>query len=422
MARTVAVLALAASCTMPVLGQSGVDVDKMRQQVGALRAEQARLADLQRKIDDALQSLEAELAAMASPAPVTPAAAVVSAAPAASRLSVAGDVRLRAQGDYSSATAPDRHSGQFRARLGATFMVSDHIAVGARLVTGDPDDPNSTDVQLSSFLDDLQVSLDLAYVQFNLGELKVYGGKLPQPFVRTDLVWDGDVNPQGLGAVYRHGLGSGGAVRASGLYFVVDEQAVGSDSTMLGVQLGYDSPAHRRWTYDVSAAFYDYRLGSVTGGDAGDFRSNLLDADGNYVSDYDLGDLIVGVGWSGAGDRWPVRIVGDHVRNFGAARQRRTGLGVELAVGRASHARDWRITYGYSVAEVDAVLAAFSHDNIGLGTNYRMHALAVDYVPVPRTLLSAIWYRYRPDQTTNAGGSEPHDWLNRLRLAFLASF
>jgi hypothetical protein len=292
------------------------------------------------------------------------------------------------------------------------------VTIGARLVTGDADDPNSTDVQLSNFDDDLQVSLDQAYVQLNLGELKVYGGKIPQPFTRTELVWDGDVNPQGLSAVYRHANANGSAFRANGLFFIVDESTA-SDSTMLGFQLGYDTPTLGHWKLDASAAFYDYTLGSTAGGDNGDFRSNPRNPDGSYVSGFKLGDAIVGATWNGAGDRWPLRVVGDYVHNFDAATDADTGYGADFIVGRASKVSDWRVTYGYSVAETDAVLAAFSHDNIALGTNYRLHALTLDYVPFPKTMLSAYWYHYRP---YDLAPSLSNDWIDRIRIAFMVSF
>jgi hypothetical protein len=275
-------------------------------------------------------------------------------------------------------------------------------------------------VQLSNFDDDLQFTLDQAYVQINLGDLKLYGGKIPQPFTRTDLVWDSDVNPQGVSAVYKRSLGGGAALRANALFFIVDEDAVGADSTMVGAQLGYDLAVRETLKLDLSLAYYDYRLGSIVGGDAGDFRSNLRNPDGRYQSDFDLGDAIVGVTWTGLGNRWPVRAVGDYVHNFGAINSQDTGYGVDLAVGRASHAGDWRLTYGYSVAENESVLAAFSHDNIALATDYRLHALTFDYVPMPQTLLSAIWYHYKPYEPF--GSTAAYDWIERIRLAFAVSF
>lgn len=403
---------------------------EIRAEIEALRAEQARINEMQRQTDAKLRALEAKLGAGTASAPAaspqSPAAlasaAGAQASTAPSRLKVSGDLRVRAQGDYSDDDAPSRDSAQVRARLGATYSVNDRVTVGARLVTGDPDDPNSVDVQLSNFADDLQVSLDLAYVQLNLGDLNLYGGKIPQPFTRTDLVWDSDVNPQGASAVYKYKLANGSALRASGLFFIVDEQAATSDTTMAGLQLGYDSASFGNWKYDVSAAYYDYSIGSAAGADAGDFRTNLRNPDGSYLSDFDLGDLIVGATWSGLGERWPVRVVGDYVHNFGAKTSADSGFGVDLGLGRASQPNDWRITYGYSEAQTDAVFAAFSHDNIAIATNYRLHALTIDYVPMPKTVLTAYWYHYKPDSAIHAGANDVGDWLDRVRLAFLVSF
>lgn len=404
------------------------DAAALRAQVEALRAEQARITEMQRQTEVKIRALEAS-AGVASPQVQTAAAVAAPltapqllSADGRSKLLVSGDLRLRSQGDYSDDDTRARRSGQIRGRLGATYSVNDRVTIGARLVTGDADDPNSTDVQLSNWDDDFQVSLDLAYAQLNFGELNVYGGKIPQPFTRTDLVWDGDVNPQGVSGMYKHKLGDGSALRANGLLFIVDEDAVGPDSTMLGGQIGYDSADLGAFKFDVSAGYYDYTLGSIVGADAGDFRNNLRRPDGSYLSDFNLGDLIVGATWSGFGSRWPVRFVGDYVKNFGAETSQDTGYGGDLSIGRVTQPHDWRVTYGYSVAETDAVLGAFSHDNISIGTNYQLHALTVDYVPMPRTTLSAWWYHYKPENALDAGSNAVGDWLDRIRVAFLVSF
>jgi hypothetical protein len=387
-----------------------------------LRAEQARIEELHRQTEIRLRALEAQLGAQQSkPAASAPPAAVVSSTES-SRLVVSGDLRVRSQGDYSDSNGRDRNSAQVRGRLGAAYAINDTVTIGARLVTGDADDPNSTDVQLSNFDDDLQVSLDLAYVQVNADGLKLYGGKIPQPFTRTDLVWDSDVNPQGVSAIYKRSLTDGSALRANALFFIVDEAAGGTDSTMNGAQLGYDSPAFGAWKFDASAAYYDYQLGSIAGGDTGDFRSNPRTADGRYLSDFNLGDLIVGATWAGVSKRWPVRVMGDYVKNFGAATDADTGYSLDVSAGRVRNRGDWRVTYGYSVAETDAVFAAFSHDNIGLGTNYRLHALTFDYVPLPKTLISANWYHYEPYSSVATDPDDAGDWLDRIRLAFVVSF
>ncbi len=428
---TALMLVLACAGIAPAFAQDATERAAVLKQIATLREQQAQIAQLQRENEAALRALEARLG-VTTPMPsttdatATPATAVAGATPAipsaVDRLRVTSDFRLRSQHDRSDGDARDRTSGQVRARLGATYAINDRVTVGGRVVTGDNDDPNSSDVQLSNWDDDFTVSLDLAYAQLTFGDLKVYGGKFPQPFARTDLVWDGDVNPQGVGATYRHALGNGGALRVNGLFFVVDERAGGSDSTMGGVQLGYDAPAGGGFRYDLSGAYYRYSLGSMAGADAGDGRTNRLNPDGTYASDYALANLLVGATWQGASGKWPLRVVGDYVKNLGAIDNRDTGYGVDLSLGRADKPGDWRFTYGYSQTDVDAVLAAFSHDNIGIATNYRLHALTVDYTPMPKTLVSAIWYHYRPDDPVYAGSNTPGDWLDRIRLFFLVNF
>ena len=43
-------------------------------------------------------------------------------------------------------------------------------------------------------------------------------------------------------------------------------------------------------------------------------------------------------------------------------------------------------------------------------------------MPVDNLVLNATLYHYRPLDPVYAGASQPHDWLNRLRLNMLVSF
>jgi hypothetical protein len=423
-----AIAASLLSCTAALAepGSEATGLAELRRELEEMRAEQARsskrIADLEAALAHATSG------PVASPAPAAAPAAVATAQPTpgfapppASRLKIAGDMRLRYEANFGDRDARNRDRGVLRARLRASYDVTNWLTAGAQIATGDPDDPNSSDITLSNFDDDLQVSLDQAYLRATFGGLQIYGGKMPQPFVRTELVWDGDVNPQGLSASYSLPLGSGTTLKASGLYFLVDESVAGPNSDMIGGQIGIEAKLATPLKLELAAAYYDYSLRSLAGSDSGDIRSNLF-AGGRYLSDFDLVDIIAAVTWQGANERWPLRIVGDYVKNLGAATSQDSGFGVDVLLGRASKKGDWRFTYGYAQAATDAVLAAFSQDNTNIGTNYRQHSLSVDFVPVPNLTLNATYYRYRPLKVLNAGANDPNDWLDRVRLNLLTSF
>jgi hypothetical protein len=330
-----------------------------------------------------------------------------------------GDFRVRYE--YTTAGNGSLALGRevMRLRAGITYPLRDDITVRARLATGDPDDPNSTDVTLSSFVNDLAVSVDLASVEVTRPRWAAFAGKFTNPFQYTELVWDGDVNPQGVAGRVLLGDKAKLAATITGLYFIVDQQANNLSSDMGGGQLTVSTPAGTGWKVSGSVGYYDYRIRSLTAAGSGDTRSNRLAPGGAaYLSDFDLLDVLVAVDYSGLGERYPLRLVGDYVKNSGATDQN-TGWGADAFLGRSQRQGDLRYRYGYGVTETDAVLAAFSHDNTTLGTNYEIHTLAVDAVPIAGLFLNATLYYYRPHAVA-AGVTR--DFQKRLRLNAMVTF
>ena len=389
-----------------------------QQRIDQLEALVTKQADLLQQVTSPVPAPSATPAVPTSPqlATATPATDGAFRIPC---LDVSGDMRVRQEWNFVDGR--DRSRTAVRARLRATYAVSDTFAVGTQIATGDPDDPNSTDVTLGNFVDDFAVSLDQAWIRYHSGGLTAYAGKFPQVFQRTDMLWDSDVSPQGVAAAYSAGLGGGAKLDARGIYFVIDEAAVARDSDMLGGQLALSSPIGSDFKAGLTGSYYHYRLGSVAGADAGDFRGNLLSA-GRYLSDFHLVEAIGTLGWAGPSERWPIAFTADYVRNLGAAVPGDTAYNLELAAGRTAKPGDFRIAYNFSEVEVDSVLAAFSHDNIDLSTNYRLHGLGLSYVPASNLQLDLLWYHYRPLDALYAGSLQPSDWLDRIRLAFMMSF
>jgi hypothetical protein len=137
-----------------------------------------------------------------------------------------------------------------------------------------------------------------------------------------------------------------------------------------------------------------------------------------YLSDFNLLNLLVTADYTGFGERFPLRLVGDYVHNSGA-KDLNTGWAADMYVGRVTRPGETRWRYGYAVAETDAILAAFAHDNTTLGTNSEIHTVAVDAVPVAGMLLTGTFYVYRPHQVA-AGLARQYQ--TRLRLNAMVTF
>lgn len=409
------------------------DMEAIRAEISALRAEQAeRISEIQRN-EARLAALEAAMAKLETPAQdrprvdshavsSTPAAGVDPPDAARPDLQLSGDFRVRYETNSDPLVADDRSRGVIRGRLRAGYAVSDRLYLGGMLSTGDPANPRTGDATLTGFGADLQVKLAQAFLRGDFSALQVIVGKMPQPFQRTELVWDGDVNPQGVAANYQLPWGNSGSIRLTGIYSPVDEAAAGPDSDMVGGQLTIGHALAPDLRLELAAAYYNYRLKTAPGTNPAAYRGNLVAPGGGYLSDFNLLDGMATVTYSGFGPRWPARLVFDYVENLGASVSDDTGMEFDLVLGRAAQRGDWRLAYGYSEAGVDAVLAAFSTDNTDLATNYLQHSLSVDYMLSPKLMLNATAFHYRPKNSLYAPPRPPDQWIDRLRLNLQLAF
>jgi hypothetical protein len=332
-------------------------------------------------------------------------------------LRFSGDFRVRYEHTTRGNGAAPLGREVVRFRLGLTYPLRPDLIVRARLATGDPGDPNSTDVTVGEFVDDLALSLDMASVELNRPRWGVFAGKFTNPLLATELVWDGDVNPQGVGG--RLMTSTTGSVRGTltAFYFVADQYAGDSSSYMGGGQVLVSAAAGARWRVTAAAGYYDYRLRNLRKTTVpGDIRGNRLAPGGTrYLSDFDLLNALVTLDYTGFGERFPLRLIGDYVHNSGA-NDLNTGWAADVYVGRVTRPGETRWRYGYAVAETDAILAAFAHDNTTLGTNSETHTFSVDGVPIPGMLLTATLYAYRPHEATT------RTYQARLRLNAMVTF
>lgn len=129
------------------------------------------------------------------------------------RINVKGDLRLRYQSERNSDGQTRRGRFRIRGRLGADFEINEKTSLHAGIATGSGD-PRSTSVTLEGEFNAKQVNLDYAYGKLKLSDwVNIKAGKIKQEEVfwqPTDLVWDTDINPEGVAVGLAHKLDESG--------------------------------------------------------------------------------------------------------------------------------------------------------------------------------------------------------------------
>jgi polyhydroxyalkanoate synthesis regulator phasin len=356
---------------------------------------------------------------------------------------------VAAGADAFSNTTEDRHRLRARWRLAMEAKPSDQVTIGARLITGNADDPVSANQTLGDDnLSNFTVLLDRAFLQWDrpnfegFNWLTLTGGRMPNPYFSTDLLWDEDLNFDGLAGSVRHNFGPGGDLFArehpsSMVFFTfgafsIDENELpvdddsSNDKWLLGAQLGYEHNFANQSGFKVGLAFYDYV--NVTG-DRNTFGSTLRDVTapafvqiGNTLydirndndlttnllalaADYSIIDLLAEYRYTGFA---PIHLVvtadildniaydeGEILARTGTrVPERNTAYYIKFEAGWPVISKwgDWSVFGGYKYLQRDAVIDSFTDSDFHLGgTNAKGWILGTKYGLTHNTWVRARW-------------------------------
>ena len=308
------------------------------------------------------------------------------------RLVLFGDFRVRLESDFRDDRS-NRQRARLRLRLGANYSLSDQFLIGARVVTGDADDPRSSHITLGDGFNNLEISLDRAFLTYRplwLDGSYLTAGKFNNPIYRNpvygELVWDADVNPEGIVGGYTF-AGNGALERVDlmlGGYTVLEDSST-DDVYMLATQAtGHFAPAED-FSAAASVTYYLYSdpnpdgnstlLGSNAGNAVIDTTGDgLADA---FLSDFGIVDLVAATtytGWS-----MPLTVSGQYILNTLANSDRDQGWAVGASLGTTQRKGDWRFYYQWQRIEQDAVFSAFAQDDFPFTTNFRGSVFGANY-------------------------------------------
>ena len=370
------------------------------------------------------------------------------------RMTWSGDIRVRGQGDLFARdnlpnsyidfqkvndaggigkagvnaflnTSENRQRMRARLRFGFETNLGSGWTLGTRMTTGNLKDPVSTNQTLGNMGARYQTGFDLAYLQWSGNSdtgrqvLTVSGGRIRNPFATaTDLVFDQDLNFEGVAATYRLGMMRDDPyahyVYLTAGAFPLQESELTRDKWLFGGQTGLDWKFSGGSRLRLGGGYYQYKN---VAGQRNALDSTLLDytaptwlqrgntlfdirndSDPNtnlfaLAADYRLANASAAFDWR-ISTAYRVSLNADYVRNIGydAARVRaRTGFAVppringyqgEVAFGSAvmAEANAWRVAVGYRYVQRDAVLDGFTDSDFHLGgTDARGYTLGIDY-------------------------------------------
>ncbi len=390
------------------------------------------------------------------------------------RFKFKGDFRLRYQGDYFS---PDNHplgyfdwqkinqSGgldkagdeaylnttedvnrlRIRMRLGIDATITNNFKAGLRLATGNPNDPVSTNQTLGQYGTAYGISIDQAYLKydyFNLDgypSMSLWGGRIPNPWFSTDLVYDDDLNFEGLASQFRFGLDGGDDLfeqdeRMRSLFltlgvFPLQQSSRYTDKWIIGGQFGTDLKFEDQSRLKIALAYYDYKniqavpntLGSVEN----DWSAPEFMQKGNTVAriSNDLGETAAETRLVGLASDFnilnltgeydyagfaPIHLIvtADYAKNLGFDKQEVSNLnGGEIDEQTTAYRAkftlgwpivskfgDWQAFLGWRYIERDAVLDAFTDSDFHLGgTDAKGWVVGGKYGLTESTWLRARW-------------------------------
>lgn len=363
------------------------------------------------------------------------------------RIRLSGDIRLRYEGNrfdenndlFAKPSSPgetmnsrvDQSYLKYRVRFGAEAKVSDGLDAQLRLSTGSTSNPVSTNSTFSDYLNKDSVVLDLAYLKWKpLDWVTVYGGRMPNPWFSTDLVWDSDLAFEGISVTGKREVSGPWSAFMTAGAFPLQQYDLSTDGKWLVAgQLGLERKDSKGVGARIGAAYYDFS--NLTGvmndplyPNANDWTAPLFMQKGNTLfninplaasqAEYklalasDFKELnLTGALDIGFWDPFHVVFLFDFVKNLGFDKSevvQRNGepdtpegttgyqLGVTLGYPAIKEASQWKAYLNYKRLEGDAVVDAFTDSDFHLGgTNAQGWVIGGDYAFTKNSWLTLRW-------------------------------
>ncbi len=345
------------------------------------------------------------------------------------RISLSGDFRGRYEGFYQEGRET-RHRERFRVRISMDTPISDEVDFGVRIASGDPGNPGSTNQTFGDTLGRKALNIDrvfVAYTPEGADFLTLGGGKFGYPLIRTQMLWDDDVNWEGTYQRVSIGGSRPATLGLAAAQSPINEVSRGEDSFLFAEAAQVDVEVGRHSLFLALAGYAFRNVDQVaiayTTDELRTHNTNLLrrDAGGNvvgFLSGFNLIDAIAGATFATGDAEYPASVLVDWVTNTRAATEEDTGVWIETEYGRARKPRTVAVSYVFARIAQEAVLSPFNYSDMP-GSNLWLHMPGVSFAAKSGVNfdMDAII-----SKTLRSPTPDLERWLTRVHVAVRLSF
>lgn len=296
-----------------------------------------------------------------------------------------GELRARFEVTTQSGGTPTRERARFRARIHATSDLSKTFSGGVSLSSGPTDEPASGTQTATGYFTRKVISFERLFISWRPAAIKglsVTAGKFSMPWLRTNMTFSNDLQPEGINATWRRTAVSKHVDELAVVAYALPmlEVSGAEDSWIKGGQLQSRFKVAPRTSFSLALGYMDIRnanpLAVAVG--AGSIKpalpqsnSVILNSSGKasaYAAAFRFQDVLAVVE-RGTGGRFPVSLQLHAARNVRAAEGKQVAWQAEAKVGATSKPGQWQLGVGAYRFEQDAVIAAFNGTDYRLGSN-----------------------------------------------------
>jgi hypothetical protein len=346
------------------------------------------------------------------------------------KIKLRGDARFRYfwnRKKGTSSSTPDNSAAQIRLRLGLDAKINEQMKAGVGIATGTTSNPRSTNVTLggdsgvpASFKN---IILDYAYGSYMPTTwATITAGKFKSPIWQpTDLLWDTDLNPEGLNLMLDYRLNPTWGLFLNSEMFWLQQMPGGSQQVMWVAQPGINYS----WQDKISAraAVAGYFFQNIKGNTAftNSNRTNSVDGSSKYKYNYNSVNPSIEVNFKEPFAKVPVLrkyvpfggLYGDFIYNPDPDTGRGGfDLGLKFGNEKIGEFGQWQAKFLYAKLGRDSWLDILpDSDRYSGKTNMRSYEAILEYGLGKNTSIVLDYYWGESLSKTSGGSHTPQQLL-----------